>query len=134
MCGLDACQGLKENPDKGGPNSILVTTQGASSIFLHLSQEDRWSQAIRSVMKNMKYNIIALYRLTGDIERAFEVIQEIRNLSIYPTRFKPMYFRRIGEVRPTYNVLIIPKVGALWGLSTHNPDVIDAAFFYPSGL
>jgi transcriptional regulator with XRE-family HTH domain len=121
----------KETPDKGGTDSIMVTTMGASSVFMHLGQEDRWSQAIRAVMKNSKWNFIGLYRLTGDLKRAFEVIQEIRNLSIYPGRFNGRSFRRIGEIRPTYNILIVPKVGALWGLSTHNPAVIDAAFFYP---
>ena len=120
-----------EKLEKSGSNQILVTTLGTSSIFRHMRQEDRWSQAIRSVMKGRRWEVLALYRLTGDLKRAFEVIQEIRNLSIYPGRFNPRAYRKIGEVRPAYNLLIIPRVGALWALSTHNPDVIDAAFFYP---
>jgi transcriptional regulator with XRE-family HTH domain len=121
----------KENLGKSRAEEIKVTTLGRSSIFQHLEREDDWDQAIRSVMKDGKRRVISVYRTTGDLKRAIDVIQEIRNLSIYPSQYIPKYFRSVGAVRPAYNLLIIPGVGALWGLSTHNPDVIDAAFFYP---
>jgi transcriptional regulator with XRE-family HTH domain len=127
-------QASNEQIDKIRADEILVTTQGASSIFLYLGQEDRWDQAIRSVMQDRKWNVVSLYRMIGDQKRAIEVIQEIRNLSIYPAQFIPRYFRRIGEVRPAYNLLIIPRIGALLCLSTHDPAVIDAAFFYPDTM
>jgi hypothetical protein len=82
-------------------------------------------------MQDRKWNVVSLYRMTGDQKRATEVIQEIRNLSIYPTRFIPRAFRRIGEIRPAYNLLIIPRIGALLCLSTHDSAIIDSAFYYP---
>ena len=117
--------------DKVGAEEILDTTQGRASLFRHLGQEDRWSHAIRSAMHH-NWNVVSLYRLTDDIERAFEAVREIRNLSVFPEQYIPRYFRRIGELRPPYNLLIVPHIGALLSLSTHNPAVGDAAFFYPA--
>jgi transcriptional regulator with XRE-family HTH domain len=117
--------------DKVGAEEILDTTQGSSSLFRHLGQDDRWSRTILSAMEH-KWNVVSLYRMTGDLERAFEVIREIRNLSVCPEQYIPRYFRRIGELRPTYNLLIVPHIGALLALSTHNPSVVDTAFFYPA--
>jgi transcriptional regulator with XRE-family HTH domain len=128
-CVLSMLQKARELSEKGA-GEVCVTTQGASSIFLHLGWEDRWHQAIDEVMRR-KWSVVSLYRLTGDMKRAFEVIQEIRTLSVYPEQYIPRCFRQIGSLRPTYNLLIVPQVGTLWALSTHNPDVVDAAFFYP---
>jgi transcriptional regulator with XRE-family HTH domain len=116
--------------DAVGAEEILDTTQGSSSLFRYLGEDDCWSHAIRLAMES-KWNVVSLYRMTSDLERAFEVIREIRNLSVYPEQYIPRYFRRIGELRPTYNLLIVPHIGALLALSTHNPTVVDAAFFYP---
>jgi transcriptional regulator with XRE-family HTH domain len=117
--------------DKVGAEEILDTTQGSLSLFRHLGQEDRWSRAIRSAMQS-NWNVVSLYRLTGDIERAFEAVREIRNLSVFPEQYIPRYFRQIGAFRPALNLLIVPQVGALLSLSIHNPAVGDAAFFYPA--
>jgi hypothetical protein len=116
--------------DQVGAEEILDTTQAGSSLFRHLEQDDRWSHAVRLAMEN-KWNIVSLYRMTGDLERAFEAIQEIRNLSVCPEQYMPRAFRRIGELRPAYNLLIVPHIGALLALSTHNSAVADTAFFYP---
>ena len=124
-------QAANEKLDKVPDDQIRVTTMGASSIFLRLGREDHWDQAIRSVMQDRKWTVVSLYRMNEDPRRAIEVIQEIRNLSIYPSRFKPRYFRRVGETRPAYNLLIIPRIGALLCMSTHDSAVIDAAFYYP---
>lgn len=117
--------------DKAGEGEILVTTLGGSSLFQHLGQEDRWNRAIRLAMSR-NWNVVSLYRLTGDLERAFEVIREIRNLSVYPEQYLPRYFRQIGELRPAYALLIVPPIGGLLAFSTHNPSVVDTAFFYPA--
>ena len=117
--------------DEIGEEEISITTQGSSAIFIQLGQEKRWADTIRSVMQERKWNVVTLYRMTGNLERAFEVIQEIRNLSICPTQHIARQFRQIGALRPTYSLLIVPRIGGLLALSTHNPAVVDSAFFYP---
>jgi transcriptional regulator with XRE-family HTH domain len=116
--------------DKVGAEEILVVTQGGS-LFRHLGQYDRWSRAIRSAMQR-NWNVVSLDRLTGDMERSFEAVLGIRNLSVYPEQYIARYFRRIGELRPPYNLFIVPHIGARLSLSTHNPAVVDTAFFYPA--
>lgn len=115
---------------EGNAGELLVTTMGGSSIFLSLDKEDRWKGAIDKTMEQ-KWNVASLYRLTGDMQRALEVIREVRHLSGWPEQYTARYFRQIGVLRPAYNLLIVPQVGALLCLSTHNSDVVDAAFFYP---
>jgi transcriptional regulator with XRE-family HTH domain len=114
-----------------GAEEILVTTQGDSSIFKSLGELDLWGRELRSVMRR-NWNVVSLYRMTGEIDRAFEVIRDIRDVSIRPKQYMPRYFKLIGALRPTYNLLIVPRIGGLFALSTHNPTVIDAAFFYPA--
>jgi transcriptional regulator with XRE-family HTH domain len=128
-CVISMLNHTQELRDKGEAE-VLVTTQGRSSIFLQLGRADDWYTAINEVMQR-KWNVVSLYRLTGDMNRAVEVIQEIRHLGIWPEQYTARVFQRVGELRPTYNLLVVPQVGALLAFSTHNPDVIDGAFFYP---
>jgi transcriptional regulator with XRE-family HTH domain len=115
---------------KVGAGVIRDTTQGSVSMFHGLDSEERWSRAVRSAMEH-KWKVVNLYRMTGERERIIEVIREIRNLAVYPEQYIPHCFRQIGALRPPYNILIVPSIGALWTFSTHNPKVVDAAFFYP---
>jgi transcriptional regulator with XRE-family HTH domain len=117
------------------PSEILITFLTEQDGFeLRPDLKDlkgEWLEALRSAIKS-RIRITQLCKLQEGHSNVQTLIRDIFDLLGTPGDYKPFYFpQKYWQILPTYDLLIIPGVGALKMFGTGK--YIDTAFFWSIG-
>ncbi|MBV9597282.1 MAG: helix-turn-helix transcriptional regulator [Chloroflexi bacterium] len=107
---------------------ILLTFQGENDLFAHLSPGARkdWRRILQSAVRS-GFHIKHLLRLDKDVNRSAELVSQMLDLLGYRGTYRPFYFPRYGFLDVPYDLLVIPRLGALTFYATTHDSRSDAA-------
>lgn len=109
---------------------ILLTFQGDQDYFLeYVELVAPWRRAVLAAL-HKGWDFRHLWQLSKDANRSLRLVQDMLEMLGLKGRYQPFYFARYGVVIPSYELLLVPNIGALLGFSTQQAHSVDAAFFY----
>lgn len=124
---FDVINLLLEAPPPGNRSeeerTITLTWQSREPIEMSVELQESWWLALRQVMKR-GWRIRYLCRLDHDINRTVKLVQMMRDL-VSTGNYFPRYFTTYGVLSPSYDLLVIPRVGAAMFFSSNRDNADD---------
>ena len=103
--------------------TITLTWQSRDTIAINDELQEEWEKALRQAMRQ-GWRIRYLCRLDHNLDRTVKLVHMMRALLSMGNYF-PRYFTSYGALSPTYDLLIVPRFGAVV-LFAANRDEVDA--------
>ncbi len=109
---------------------ICLTSQSTRDITEGSASYATWQLVLREVLKT-GWDVQHLWRLDQTAKRSIQLVENIKNLLGTEGTYQVRYFMHHGALIPSYDLMIVPTIGALSMYSTENAETIDAAIYMP---
>lgn len=126
-CAIELLTAAPNVQGQGQPE-ILISVQGGrlfAEIEGGMGMQAAWQQALSGALAR-GWHIVQLWRLDRDVRRTLSLVETMLHL-VGSGRYHPQYFERYGQLRPPYDVMIVPASAVLLMFATESDDVVDAA-------
>lgn len=124
---------LEHIPEKTADehNSILITLNSQMDLLPDYKEFNiKWKETLYKVI-NKGWTIVYLVNLNDNLRRTVKIIEDMQ-LSLSTGRYFIYYYKNEFNAFTSRELVIVPKIGALYCFSSYMKNQVDSAFFFKS--
>ncbi|MEA4827042.1 MAG: XRE family transcriptional regulator [Clostridium sp.] len=127
---LNILESIPKQPCDNNDTILITFNSNMDLLPTYKEFNIKWKNALYNVLKN-GWKVIYLVNLNDNVKRTIKIIEDMQ-LALSTGRYYIYYYKRKSDIFSANELIIVPKICALYCFSSHLKNQIDSAFFFKS--